>query len=67
MVAVSPLFASRECGKMQLRLAGKMQLSGKARRGKSNPVGGFEMAKKALKKGKKLAGTKSLGGRPPIS
>jgi hypothetical protein len=29
--------------------------------GNSNPPGGFEMKKKALKKGKKLAGAKTLG------
>ena len=44
-------------------LVREVQDSHSALRGLSNPVGGFEMAKKALKKGKKLAGTKSLGGR----
>ena len=32
-----------------------------AHAGKPNPIGGFDKAKKALKKGKKLAGTKTLG------
>jgi hypothetical protein len=32
-----------------------------ARWGRPNPIGGFKMAKKALKKGKKLSGAKTLG------
>jgi hypothetical protein len=43
-------------------LVGEVLTRGTARWGKLNLVGGFDMAKKALKKGKKLAGTKTLGG-----
>ena len=45
-------------------MAVEVHLAIAAHEGKPNPIGGFDMAKKALKKGKKLAGTKTLHAGP---
>lgn len=60
------IFSARAIGDHAEGLAGEVHQRVQAPRGESKPLEGFKMKKKALKKGKKLSGAKTLGG-PPIA
>jgi hypothetical protein len=55
------LFLALPLWKTAAPFGGQSALNIAAHRGERNPPGGFEMAKKQLKKGKKLQGAKTLG------